>query len=337
MPVIKQSGVVKSQRNFFYLFGEKEPGLTKAFAYILGENKDLLFCFLKEIGVKIRKTESSFKDMEIKTEHFHGEDGRTDIELKLRDKFHVIIKAKVGKNKVKEQKTQYLADFEDVPQKVMCFITQANEHKISPVDSIKFICINWIFVERLIDEKEFLKDPFVRDFQLYLRRYFITMKAQKEILVQDLSREMEIENYRNCNIYKRDVVFGSPLYFSPYFSRSSKQKEGEGIHYISKVLGIISCKCSEMDNFKEELESFCTDKTESERLELLRKWKRGISKYDEDYESTFFFLDNPIRLPGKALKDSSPRNQRGRGQGWIASMITPNRCITFADLLTHLK
>ena len=337
MPVIKQSGVTKAQGNFFYLFGKKEPGLTKAFAFVLGENKDLLFAFLKSIGVDVRKSESAFRAIEIKIEHVHGEDGRTDIEIKQKGVFHVIVEAKVGNNRITGQLTQYLDDFDDVPQKVMCFITQINEHRIPSTDGIHFKSISWVFVDRLIDERDFLKDPLIQNFQLYLRRNFITMKAQKEILVQDLSNKQEIEEYRNFNIYRRDVVFGSPLYFSPYFSRSSNQPEGEGMSYISRVLGIISCKASEIDSFGEELESFCSEKTVKEKNALLNKWKDGLKKYSEDSEYTFFFLDDPIRLPGKALKDSSSRNQEGRGKGWIASMIPKNRCVTFAHLLIHLQ
>lgn len=340
MPVIKPSGIVNSQKNFFYLFGEKETGLTKAFAYILGENPTLLFTFLKELGIPIRQSKSNYREIEISTES-SSEEGRTDIEIKLAGYLHVIIEAKVKNNKIDKQNTQYLSKFNNEPDtpshRVMCFISQIHEHKKKQTSNIVTKNISWIYIDRLIDEPLFLSDPIIRDFQLYLRRYFITMKAQKEILIQDLSNAQEIQNYRDFNIYRRNVVFGSPLYFSPYFSRSSEQPEGEGASFISKVLGIISCKPAEIGSFEEELKSFCMEKDEPEQQQLIKKWKSGLEKYTEDKEYTFFFLDNPIKLPGKALKDSSSRNEKGRGKGWIASMISPNRCITFADLLSHLQ
>ena len=55
MPVIKPSGIMKSQKNIFYLFGEKETGLTKAFAYVLGENQKLLFTFLRSEERRVGK------------------------------------------------------------------------------------------------------------------------------------------------------------------------------------------------------------------------------------------------------------------------------------------
>ena len=120
--IIKETGAIKTHLNFFYLFGNKETGLTKAFAYILSANQLLLFSFLRELGIHISNTDKNFSNIEISIERKRIE-GRTDIELLYKNKFHVIIEAKVGNNKVLQQKTQYLSSFEDVPQKVLCFIS----------------------------------------------------------------------------------------------------------------------------------------------------------------------------------------------------------------------
>ena len=103
MPVIKPSGIIKSQNNFFYLFGEKETGLTKAFAYLLGENQDLLFSFLRELGILINKSQKRFREAEIRTERYYDKEGRTDIEIRIKGLLHVVIEAKVGENKVTKQ------------------------------------------------------------------------------------------------------------------------------------------------------------------------------------------------------------------------------------------
>ena len=210
MPTIKASGTVRAQNNFFYLFGEKETGLTKAFAYVLGENKSLLFSFLKEIGLGIRQSDSNFRAIEITTEKNHEEVGRTDIEIKSKNIFHVIVEAKIGSNKVVKQNTQYLPVFDDVPQRIMCFISQENAHLAPNTHGISVKNINWVFIDRLIDEQRFLEDPIIRNFQLYLRRYFITMKAQKEILIQDLSKAQELQylQTRRCGL-RFSAVFRS--------------------------------------------------------------------------------------------------------------------------------
>ena len=60
------------------------------------------------------------------------------------------------------------------------------------------------------------------------------MKKQKEILVQDVGNE-EDDRFTNFYVYRRDKISGTPLYFAPYFTKSSNQPEG--ISHLSKVLG----------------------------------------------------------------------------------------------------
>ena len=220
------------------MLGSKETGLAKAFAYVLAENRKVLFAFLRELGIPINDSEKKFEGIEISVERNHKE-GRTDVEIFCDKKFHVIIEAKVGNNKVLQQRTQYLSSFENVPQKILCFISQINEYKLVESDEIKVKNYNWLHIDSFLDEKEYLEDVVVRNFQLYFRRFF-KMKAQKEILVQDLGNPVDMEIYKVHNVYRQAVIFGSPLYFVPYFTKASDQEEGEGIAYISKVLGIIT-------------------------------------------------------------------------------------------------
>ena len=156
--IIKETGAIKTHLNFFYLFGNKETGLTKAFAYILSANQLLLFSFLRELGIHISNTDKNFSNIEISIERKRIE-GRTDIELLYKNKFHVIIEAKVGNNKVLQQKTQYLSSFEDVPQKVLCFISQINEYRKDNLNlKFQFQELQQLF-EKLIN---FLKRMFHR-------------------------------------------------------------------------------------------------------------------------------------------------------------------------------
>lgn len=326
--IIKETGAIKTHLNFFYLFGNKETGLTKAFAYILSANQLLLFSFLRELGIHISNTERNFSNIEISIERKRIE-GRTDIELLYKNKFHVIIEAKVGNNKVLQQKTQYLSSFEDVPQKVLCFISQINEYRKIDTKEINIKNLNWLQIDSFIDEKKYLDDILVRNFQLYLRRFF-KMKAQKEILVQDLSNQNDMKIYKNFDVYRQAVIFGSPLYFAPYFTKPSNQPEGEGIAYISKVLGIISCKTKDLPAFKEDLLNFCeNDKNKVD------KWLKGISLFNDNNESTFFFLDDKVKLPKNLLKDGT--RGKGRGIDWIAAKIPKNRCVSFEEFIKHMN
>ena len=326
--IIKESGSTRKHLNFFYLFGDKETGLTKAFAYVLSVNRLVMFSFLKELGINISNTDNNFSNIEISIER-KREEGRTDIEILYKNKFHVIIEAKVGSNKVLQQKTQYLTSFENVSEKVLCFISQINEFRKIESSDIKVKNLNWINIDSFLDEKKYLDDVIVRNFQLYLRRFF-KMKAQKEILVQDLGNENDMKIYKDYDVYRQAVIFGSPLYFAPYFTRASNQSEGEGIGYISKVLGIISCKTKEIPAFREELLNF-SDNDSSK----VNKWLAGISLFEDNEEHTFFFLDEKVRLPQNLLKDGT--REKGRGKDWIAAMIPPNRCVTFEEFIKHMN
>ena len=77
-------------------------------------------------------------------------------------------------------------------------------------------------------------------------------------------------------------------------------------------------------------------------MALIGKWTKGIAEYIEEEKSnrdetneektySFYFLDDPVKLPGKAMK--APKNSKG----WIGTNIPANRCVSFTALLTHMK
>jgi hypothetical protein len=325
--IIKPAGYVKYSLNTFYLYGFNETGLAKAFAFTLSKDPAILFKFLHYLGIRNKNNESNFREIEIFTER-KREAGRTDIEIVLEGYFHVIIEAKVRKNKITDQRTQYLNSFKNQPQKVLCFITQNYDYKKQTADGIAIKNIDWSDIDDLIDEKELLQNSVIRDFQNYLRRGY-QLRKQKEILIQDLSDEIEMKKYRKYNVYRRDVIFGSPLYFSPYFTRKSNQPEGEGISYFSKVLGIITCKPEEVEAFKDDLKEFSGNNTK-----LVTKWINGTKLDKEDSYFTYFFLGDPVRIQKPLLKDGTTNT--GRGKNWIAAQIPPNRCVSFEEFVKHM-
>jgi len=323
--IIKPEGIENYSINQFYLLGYDETGLSKAFAYVLSKSPDFLFTFLRFLGVGIKNTRNQFKKTSIHIEK-KREQGRTDIEIFSKSLFHVIIECKVGNNKIEKQRDQYLDAFYDVPIKILCVLTQTNDYKLQMNDEIGIVNIGWNDIDNLIEDKHFEENTLIYEFQNYLRRGY-NLRNQKEILIQDVGDDVELQKFKNFNLYRRDKIFGSPLYFAPYFTRQSG--EVEGITYFSKIVGIISAKPHEMIAFRDDLLSFAGDKHY-----LVDKWLSGVELDSEDSIFTYFFLDEPVILPNPLLKDGG--NKKGRGKDWIAAMIPKNRCVTFEEFTKRL-
>jgi hypothetical protein len=325
---IKNTGLDRSALIPFDLLGTDEVGLSKAFAYTLGKEPSALYSFLHFIGLKTNHTKANFQNISIETERVRDE-GRTDIEIKQARKFHVIIECKVRSSKVHTQRTQYLNSFDNVPQKVLCFITREHDFKKQLHNDIQIHNLGWIDIINLFDNKLFLKNKAVQDFSKFAMKGF-KMKEQKEILVQDLGDPNEIKRFREFQVYRRDVISGSPLYFSPYFTRSANQPEGGGLSYLSKILGILTVSPKDILNFKDDLSKFAGNPN------LVEKWIAGVKLDKKENEKTFtyFFLAEPLRLNVPLIKDGT--NKKGRGKNWIAAMIPKNRCVTFEEFTRRL-
>lgn len=326
--IVKNIDFPKTSLTPFDLLGANEIGLSKAFAYILANSPAALFKFLQFIGIKIKNTESNYRKTQIIIEQ-KREEGRTDIEIKQLEKYHVIIECKVRNNKVIEQRAQYLNCFDDVSQKCICFITQINDYQKQVLDNISIQNIGWMEIANLYDSKAFYKNALIKDFLRFVMRGY-KMRDQKEILIQDLSDDTEMRRYREYHIYRRNVIFGSPLYFSPYFTKKAKQPEGEGISFLSKVLGILSLNPNEVDNYEDDLLTFADGNKDT-----VDKWLKGVkidSPSNETY--TYFFLDEPVALKKSLLKDGT--REKGRGKNWIAAKIPPNRRVTFEEFVKRM-
>ncbi|PIE97673.1 MAG: hypothetical protein CR988_06880 [Treponema sp.] len=325
--IIKPEGMERYALNRFDLLGNDETALSKAFAYVLSKNPVFLFKFLRFIGLNVKNTPFNFKSVSIQTERKRKE-GRTDIELFCSNKFHVIIECKLGNNKIKRQRQQYLSSFADVPEKVLCILTQTNDYEIQISNEINIKNIGWIDIDNLIDDKTFELDGcLLQDFQNYLRRGY-NLRGQKEILIQDLGDSKEVKKYKDHNIYRRDKLYGSPLYFAPYYTKASG--ETEGISSLSKILGIISAKPSEIPSFLDDLKQFAGEKTG-----LVKKWLEGVQLDKKEEIYTYFFLDDCVKIQTPLLKDRS--RKKGRGKNWIAAQIPQNRCVTFEEFIRRIQ
>jgi hypothetical protein len=190
--------------------------------------------------------------------------------------------------------------------------------------------LSWLDILDAFEAARLETDAITGQFMRYAIRTY-KMKTQKEILVQDLSDPTEPRRWRDHDVYRRDVTFGTPLYFAPYFTHDVDASVGKAMQYLSPVLGVLTLKPCEIKEYATDLQSFSEDK------EKVEKWATGVTLGDAEHqkaERTFDFLGKPVELPRPLLKDGTIK--KGRGKNWIAGMIPKNRCVTFAELVRRL-
>jgi hypothetical protein len=322
--IIKSQGHPKSILNKFDLLGNDENALSKAFAFMIGKEPDAFFAFIKNIGVDIRKTKKSFYDISIVTEKF-SDQGRVDINIKLESKFHIIVESKIRGNRIRGQKSQYLSTFDQkCPVKILCLITQQQDINRGIIKGITLINISWFNIIEIYSDKRFSSNPLIQEFLHFTLKNY-SMKDLKEILIQDLSWDAEIKRFKKYRIYRRDITFGSPMYFAPYFTSKARQNEGIGICYLSKILGILTLYPNDINIYREDLLRFCNDN------KVVNNWINGVKKIPgKNQPLTFYFLDEPLRLRRNLLKE------KPKIKGWIATRIPKNRCVTFNEFSKRL-
>lgn len=314
------------------LLGTDEVALSKAFAFLLSHDKDCYFRFLKFLDIPTKNTIKNYFNSTVETEKKRTE-GRTDIELKQEDKYHIIVECKINNGKAIKQRTQYLTAFnQNAQKKVLCFLTQERDTSKEIPKDVIVKNTSWVDIIELYNNKHFTHKTIVSDFLKFTTKNY-RMRELKEILVQDLSDKTEIERFEQYGLYRRYQTFGAPIYFAPYFNRKTGRQEG--ITNLSKVLGILSFKPDEVDNFRSDLESFSSDKVQVD------KWIKGVklkgkfdTKENKNIIHTYFFLDTPLTFKNALRKDGGIK--KGRGKNWIAAMIPPNRCVTFTEFIKHI-
>jgi len=324
--IIKNSNTQKTTLSQFDLLGQDEVALSKAFAFLIGYDSECYFEFLKFIGIKQKKSVENFIKSNITTERKRTE-GRTDIEIKCENDFHVIIECKVNNNKLFKQRTQYLNSFDDgARQKILCFITQERDTNKQITNNVQILNTSWLEIIELFNSKKFINKEIVKSFLNFSTKNY-KMKQLKEILIQDVNVE-EINRFENYNVYRRNQTFGTPLYFAPYFTRNTGKIEG--ISNLTKILGILTLKPIDIDNFISDLEGFANNPDQ------VRLWINGV-KNGKDIPTetyTYYFLDYPLKFNRPLRKDGGI--EKGRGKNWIAAQIPQNRCVSFIDFVKHI-
>ena len=323
--IIKLEKTKKTTLNFFDLLGKDENALSTAFAFVLASSPKAYSEFMKYLGFSYLTVKSCFPLVQIEVQKKRKE-GVTDIELCVKGQNHIIVECKINKNIITSQRKKYIPSFDPkVEEKLLCFITQERETNLLIEEGIKIRYFSWLDVLTIFDKKEYCKNTLMSHFLNFVQRSY-KMKTVREILVQDLGKTEAISKFKRNYLYVRDETYGNPLYFAPYFTRSSKEPEGEGISYLSRVLGVLTISPSEITVFEDELKNF-TDSSS-----LIDKWLVGV-KADMNIREkrTYFFLDNPIRFKSPLLKVSMRDSKN-----WIGGYIPKNRCVSFDEFIKHI-
>lgn len=325
--ILKREQTNKTTFTHLDLLGSDETALSKAFAFLLSKDSQCYFEFVRFLGINLKNIPSNYLQSTVVIEK-KREEGRTDIELFQKNKYHIIVECKIENGKVARQRTQYLTAFDKtVPKKILCILTQQTDTNKQIEEDIIIINTSWLEIIELYNTKDFTNKTIVSDFLKFATKNY-KMRELKEILIQDLSDKNEIKRFNSFGVYRRDQIFGTPIYFAPYFNRNSG--EIEGITKLSRVLGIITFKPDDIENFRTDLDSFSEEKTKVDN------WIKGIKLGNDNKEKTFtyYFLDQPLSFKSALRKD--PGKEKGRGKDWIAAMIPPNRCVSFIDFIKHI-
>ncbi|RKY19584.1 MAG: hypothetical protein DRP63_00330 [Planctomycetota bacterium] len=329
--LVKPSGILTSYLSCFELLPTKETSLSAIFAFPLAKCPRVLKLFLKTLFQKLPfKTNPLNAEIWVEKKHEHA---RTDIEIISPPHYHVIVECKVGAAKVKKQRTKYIPYFHQrAKYKVLCFLTQERDTAQLAHQGVLVRHLSWADILTMLDDKKVRDIPLVSDFVRFFNRRY-GMLGIKEILVQDLGEEEEIERFEKFHLYKRDETYGTPLYFAPYFTKRTGRP---GIRFIAKVLGVLTVRAKDAEQFIEDISRFAEntpDLTKEERHDLIDRWLKGIRmEKDKERLYTWYFLSKPLALKKPLLKAG-----KSGAKGWIAGMIPKNRSIDFLTFLEQIQ
>jgi hypothetical protein len=348
-----------NQKNTYYnLFdvmdtSGKETNLAKFLAYMMskhscvfkrviqliintGSFEDKVIC---ESKIKGKNAKKLLERSDIGIEHCYSKEdlnsedaGRTDIEIKIYDDskskidIFFVLECKVHSNKATiEQFEKYKNIFKlkNNEADFQFFVYLSDQNGINLFDNdIIIIDLNWRDIINSLYEYQDINEEIMQFINYFERSY--GMSNQKEILVQDLGVTKETDRYNNC-VYRRDKVNGSPLYFAPYFTRNADNKKNtlpEGIHSISKILGIITTNDIKWEKVEDSCNQFLdmvsckfdkdeigTELFEKYSNDLLAKWKIGI-KGDELFLSNIDFQRAELLKKLKEKKDQLNKRRK---------------------------
>ena len=139
---------------------------------------------------------------------------------------------------------------------------------------------------------------------------FDSMK-NKNILIQDVGREAELQRFIGHNIYRRSEPLPNTVdhvdFFAPYFTSAAQEKMGlNGIYCYSPVLLILQ------NYTRVDMVSAFAAKRETLQKVFgnlsVFKWESGLNVLNDNYEgvATYYFLGESIVLKNPIVKGTPP-------------------------------
>lgn len=320
---------------FFDLLGVKETSLCKAFAFTLAK-EPAAFCAVMRDVFGIKYANWYHEKSEVNLETRYEDIGRTDIEIKFSN-YHIIIEAKVGQNSVsKEQNEKYKDCFksDDGTNKILCFVTEnLSSNRDLNLKDVKVVYRSWSDIVEVLERIAKKPKGLIKDFLYYYEGAY-KMQHVKEVLVQDLGLKSEIERFENNHVYKCKPQVGTPLYFAPYFTKSAEGSRKDGIYCFAEVCGVVTGKANEIPEDLLKVFAKKYSELENEQEDIIKKWEKGLNGCDSSEENSYYFLGEFVNFNKPFRKDGG--NKTGRGKGWIAAMISRNRCIPFKEFIRRM-
>ena len=141
-------------------------------------------------------------------------------------------------------------------------------------------------------------------------KLFDSMK-NKNILIQDVGLESEVQRFIGHNIYRRPepppTSVDSIDFFAPYFTTAAQQTRGvNGISRYSPVLLIL-----ENITVEDAVKLFIQEREKLQKVfgdSLVSKWESGLKFLNDNPKevSTYYFLGEPIALKSPIVKKTPP-------------------------------
>jgi hypothetical protein len=298
--------------NVFALLGDLETALTKSLGFMLNHNKSLLYTFLRTIGILDRKSLKSVRKAEVEIE-VPDRHGRTDIEVKFKDVFYVIIECKVGGNLPSKQQLQrYCQKLLTLNgERKLCVITEVdskdwfekeifgNSRTFAGLPKNDIIFLTWQELHENFFSDLDLNDEFDRHFEDYLEK----MIMQNEILVVSADPdpkygEEDVYFYRKHHIYwySVDTMKKRHNYIALYLPKQFKKDQG--IQEIARILRYELCSLDQLglpkdSNYYKRLKASDTGRPRfyklvlGEPIKLVRKIKKSRGKRVRNWTTTF--------------------------------------------------
>lgn len=137
--LVKDEGSKGAAISVFRLLGRDENALSKSLSFLLVKDYDFFREFLRKLSIShLRNIEDKHEKTKIEIQKASRREGITDIEILLNNQFHIIVEAKVGKNRPRyDQLKKYLARFKLGERNCLATLTRTDESRSEEITKLK--------------------------------------------------------------------------------------------------------------------------------------------------------------------------------------------------------